>query len=74
MVSKVLDGRMQFWEGLAEQPNRFLVSCPINYANQSDVEPGAGTMGAAKIRREMQCDASNPLPPQRNASPLDNEL
>jgi len=35
-----------------------LVSCPKNYANKSDAEPGAGTMGDAKIGGKWQLHLS----------------
>jgi hypothetical protein len=50
------------------------VSCFKTNIEKFNVEPGGRTVGAAKIRREMQRNASIPLPPQRNAHPLDMDL
>jgi hypothetical protein len=53
------------------------VSCPKNNIEKFNVETGERTVAPlqrGKIRREIQRDASIPLPPQRNARPLDKDL
>jgi hypothetical protein len=50
------------------------VSCPQNSIEKFNVETEDRALGAAKIRREMQRNASTPLAPQRNARPLDKDL
>jgi len=50
------------------------MSCPKNYVNKSDMEPGGGTMGDAKIGGKWQRYPSIPLLPQRNAGPWDKYL
>jgi hypothetical protein len=47
---------------------------PKNKIEKFNVEPGGRTVGAAKIRREIQRSASISLPPHRNARPLDKDL
>jgi len=51
-----------------------LLSCLKNNEQKFYVETGGRTLGAAKIGGKCQLNASIPLPPQRNAGPLDKDL